>query len=55
MKKLLIFAIVLALMPIGASALSVNYDIVVGDFGDSFVAINIEGSGEITLPMPIDF
>jgi len=55
MKKLLIFAIVLALMPIGASALSVNYDIVVGDFGDSFVAINIEGSGEVTLPMPIDF
>ena len=55
MKKLLIFAIVLALMPIGASALSAQYDIVVGDFGDSFVAISVDGSGEVTLPMPADF
>ncbi len=55
MKRLLIFAFALALMPIGASALSVNYDIVVGDFGDSFVAVNIGGSGELTLPMPVDF
>lgn len=54
MKKLLILAIVLALMPIGASALSVNYGIVVGDFGDSFVVVNIDGSGEIELPLPAD-
>ncbi len=54
MKQLVVLAVVLALMPIGASALSASYDIVVGDFGDSFVVVNIDGSGEIELPLPAD-
>ncbi len=40
--------------PQAVQAASADYNIVVNDAGDSLVLLNIQGSGEINIPLPLD-
>ena len=40
--------------PQAVRAATADYNIVVNDAGDSLVALNIQGSGEFNVPLPLD-